>query len=85
MTGFTLALGMLVDDAIGDREHHAPAPPRGQQAQAVRGTSEWHWRSLRRSTVVVFLPLMFMSDNGGEDPLQGARPAMPLDAPSAWW
>jgi HAE1 family hydrophobic/amphiphilic exporter-1 len=67
MTGFTLALGMLVDDAIVVIENitRLRAGGASKREAVVRGTSEVALAVVLSTltTVVVFLPLMFMSDN----------------------
>lgn len=69
MTGFTLALGMLVDDAIVVIENITRLRAAGvsRREAVVRGTGEVALAVVLSTltTVVVFLPLMFMS----EDPI----------------
>ncbi len=69
MTGFTLALGMLVDDAIVVIENITRLRAEGasRREAVVRGTGDVALAVVLSTltTVVVFLPLMFMS----EDPI----------------
>ena len=67
MTGFTLALGMLVDDAIVVIENITRLRAEGASKRdaVVRGTGDVALAVVLSTltTVVVFLPLMFMSEN----------------------
>jgi len=67
MIGFTLSLGMLVDDAIVVIENitRLRADGASKREAVVRGTGEVALAVVLSTltTVVVFLPLMFMSDN----------------------
>jgi HAE1 family hydrophobic/amphiphilic exporter-1 len=67
MTGFTLALGMLVDDAIVVIENitRLRAAGASRREAVIRGTGDVSLAVVLSTltTVVVFLPLMFMSEN----------------------
>jgi HAE1 family hydrophobic/amphiphilic exporter-1 len=67
MTGFTLALGMLVDDAIVVIENITRLRAQGasKREAVVRGTGDVALAVglSTLTTVVVFMPLMFMSEN----------------------
>jgi HAE1 family hydrophobic/amphiphilic exporter-1 len=67
MTGFTLSLGMLVDDAIVVIENitRLRAGGASKREAVVKGTGDVALAVVLSTltTVVVFLPLMFMSDN----------------------
>lgn len=67
MTGITLAIGMLVDDAVVVIENIARLRSEGEprMAAAARGTREVALAVMLSTltTIVVFLPLIFISEN----------------------